>query len=94
MTGYFGRIIACHHRKPDGDDLGSNRHIVVIHNCYILLVVPSTHVMSLWQSPGTGNLGNGQNLAAKVFDGIFVGHLNPTTAVNNIKLYIKTCFMN
>lgn len=44
---------------------------------------PLTQVMSLWQSPGTANLGYGQNLAETVWEGTFVGHLNPTTAENN-----------
>jgi len=44
---------------------------------------PSTQVIKRWQSPGTGNLGNGQNRAAGVFDGTFAGHLKPTTAIYN-----------
>lgn len=43
---------------------------------------PLTHVIKRPQSPGTGNLGYGQNFAATLSDGTFVGHLNPTTAEN------------
>lgn len=59
---------------------------------------PSTHVISLWQSPGTGKRGNGQNLAACECDGTFVGHLKPMTAakmrniINNVmitRIYAK-----
>lgn len=59
----------------------------------ISLGCPSTQVIRWWQSPGTGNLGKGQNFAAWVFDGTLVGHLKPTTAVERKKT-VSTFYSN
>lgn len=44
---------------------------------------PLTQVIRRPQSPGTGKRGYGQNFAATVLLGTFVGHLKPITAENS-----------
>lgn len=50
---------------------------------------PLTQVIRRPQSPGTANRGYGQNFAATLLEGTFVGHLKPTTAVNISELMIQ-----